>query len=82
MASIKAHGKTPSEDDDLFLTWGEDEPSNILDEDFVLIGDSSEFFDGKKSYPNIRAACEIQNPRCFEGTSFVVCIKKYNNKCF
>ena len=70
VASIKAHGKTPSEDDDLFLTWGKKEPNNYDGgEDYVLIGKTSEFFDAKRKYEDIRAACEIPNPHCFEGTS-------------
>ena len=73
VASIKAYGEAPVDDEDLFITWNNNEPNDYAGNEHyaVIVGDAggnSLYFNDAHEQTQFRPLCERPNPFCHEGT--------------
>ena len=68
-ASIKAYNVVPESEEDLFITWANNQPEGIFEAKVEITENG--FFNDIQDNVQLKAICQKENPHCHKGFIFI-----------
>ena len=68
-ASIKAYNVVPESEEDLFITWANNQPEGVFEAKVEITENG--FFNDIQDNVQLKAICQKENPHCHKGFIFI-----------